>query len=455
MREMFALAAKDLKVLFRVKPALFFTVGWPITIAVLFGAIFGGGGGKITRLPIAVVDEDQTEQSRAFVAQLSSREGMDAVQVDRNEASGLVQRGKRTAAVVLTKGFGAARQRMFVGAPPAIDLLVDPSHKAEAGMLEGLLYEQAAQSMQAMMTDPKAAKKMVREALTNVDKVPGTELPDKPAVARFLGELDRFLDSQTVANAASASNGDPAPPTNGAANGAANGAPPAARVPSGGGGFKPVDITVHDIGAIDQGGPRSGYELSFVQGLTWAIFGCIMGFSMSIVNERTQGTFTRLRMAPLTDMQVLGGKALGCFIMLLLMQSVLIALGVFGFGVRVQSPGLMALVIFCSGIAFVGIMMLVASLGRTEEGTRGAGFAVLMPMNLFGGGMIPLMIMPTWMTSVSNFSPVKWAVIGVEGAMWRGFTLADMLLPCGILLGVGGVAFALGLRNLKRIGFAA
>jgi ABC-2 type transport system permease protein len=449
MREMFALAAKDLKILFRVKPALFFTVGWPITIAVLFGAIFGGGGGKITRLPIAVVDEDQTEQSRAFVAQLSSREGMDAVQVDRNEASGLVQRGKRTAAVVLTKGFGAARQRMFVGAPPAIDLLVDPSHKAEAGMLEGLLYEQAAQSMQTMMTDPKAARKMVREALTNVDKVPGAELPDKPAVARFLGELDRFLDSQTVANAMT--NGDPATPT----NGAANGAPAASRLPSGGGGFKPVDITVHNIGAIDQGGPHSGYEVSFVQGLTWAIFGCIMGFSMSIVNERTQGTFTRLRMAPLTDMQVLGGKALGCFIMLLLMQSVLIALGVLAFGVRVQSPGLMALIIFCSGIAFVGIMMLVAALGRTEEGTRGAGFAVLMPMNLFGGGMIPLMIMPVWMTSVSNFSPVKWAVIGVEGAMWRGFTLADMLLPCGILLGVGVVAFALGLRNLKRIGFAA
>jgi ABC-2 type transport system permease protein len=447
MRQMFALAAKDLKILFRVKPALFFTIGWPIVIAVLFGAIFGGGGGggKLNKLPIAVVDEDNSEQSRAFAQQLAARDSLDVLPANRTEATDLVRRGKRTAAVLLPAGFGAAKRRMFVGTPPKIDLLVDPSHKAEAGMLEGVLYEQSAQSMQTMMTDPAAAKRFVREALTNADNAPNGALANKPELARFLNELDRFVDSETAAQAMSGSSA-----TNGTDGASASAAAPVAR-----GGWKPVEIAIHDIGQVDVGGPHSGYEISFVQGLTWAIFGCIMGFSMSFVNERTQGTFTRLRMAPLTDTQVLGGKALGCFIMLLLMQSLLILLGVFGFGVRIVSPGLMALVIVCSGVAFVGIMMLVASLGRTEEGTRGAGFATLMPMNLFGGGMIPLMIMPPWMTTLSNFSPVKWAVLGIEGAMWRGFGLAEMLLPCGILLGVGGVSFLIGLRNLKRIGIAA
>jgi len=50
---------------------------------------------------------------------------------------------------------------------------------------------------------------------------------------------------------------------------------------------------------------------------------------------------------------------------------------------------------------------------------------------------------------------VKWAALAVEGAMWRGFSLADMALPCGILLAVGGAGFLLGIRNLKRIGFGA
>src|SRR5262249_23362663 len=102
MQKMLALALKDLKILFRVKPALFFTVGWPLVIAILFGAIFGGGGGaKASKMPIVVVDEDRTEQSQAFVRQLQSHEAFDAITAPRDEATSLVRRGKRRAAVVL------------------------------------------------------------------------------------------------------------------------------------------------------------------------------------------------------------------------------------------------------------------------------------------------------------------------------------------------------------------
>ena len=43
-----------------------------------------------------------------------------------------------------------------------------------------------------------------------------------------------------------------------------------------------------------------------------------------------------------------------------------------------------------------------------------------------------------------------WAVLGFEGAIWRGFGLGEMLLPCGVLVGVGVLAFTLGTRNLAR-----
>jgi len=443
MQKMFALALKDLKVLFRVKPALFFTVGWPLMIAVLFGAIFGGGGGaRANKMPIVVVDEDRTEQSQAFARQLRGREALDVIEAPREEATQLVRRGKRSAAVVLPAGFGIAKQRVFSGTPPKIELLTDPSHKVEAGMLEGVLYEQSAQTLQTLLTDPVASKKIVHDAMATLDGAPAGAVQQAPQLTRFLGELDRFLDSQAA---------HAAPATNGSASGGTSNASAAPM----NAGWKPLEMVVHDIGAEDTGGPRSGYEISFVQGLVWAIFGCVMGFSMSLVTERTQGTFTRLRMAPLSDMQVLGGKALGCFLMLLLMQSLLLLLGIFVFHVRVSSPLFLGVAILCSSAAFVGVMMFVASLGRTEEGTRGAGFATLMPMSLFGGGMLPLFLMPAWMATVSNFSPVKWAVLAVEGAMWRGFAFVDMLLPCGILLAVGATAFVLGTRNLKRIGFGA
>jgi len=362
------------------------------------------------------------------VKELSQKKALDVLPASLEEATSLVRRGKRSAAVILPSGFGDAKKRVFYGTPPQIELITDPGHKVEAGMLEGILYQESAQSMQSVLTNPQSTKKMVHDALADIHNA-----PEAVPLTRFLGELDHFVDSGALSSSTNSSSG--------------NG--------SGTGGWRPVEIRTREVGADDKVGPRSGFEVSFVQGLVWAIFGCVMGFSMSLVTERTQGTFTRLRMAPLTDMQVLGGKALGCFLMLLLMQSALLLLGIFGFGIHIGSPLLLIIAILCSSAAFVGIMMFVASLGRTEEGTRGAGFATLMPMSLFGGGMLPLFLMPPWMATVSNFSPVKWAALAVEGAMWRGFGAADMILPCGILLGVGLVAMFLGTRNLQRIGFGA
>jgi aspartokinase len=39
-----AIALKDLKLLFRVKAAWFFTLCWPLIVAVIFGSLFGGIG---------------------------------------------------------------------------------------------------------------------------------------------------------------------------------------------------------------------------------------------------------------------------------------------------------------------------------------------------------------------------------------------------------------------------
>jgi ABC-2 type transport system permease protein len=74
---------------------------------------------------------------------------------------------------------------------------------------------------------------------------------------------------------------------------------------------------------------------------------------------------------------------------------------------------------------------------------------MLMPMTLFGGGMMPQFIMPGWMQAVGNLSPVKWAIRGIEGAVWRDFTATEMLLPCGVLLAFGAVCFVIGVRGLR------
>jgi ABC-2 type transport system permease protein len=94
-------------------------------------------------------------------------------------------------------------------------------------------------------------------------------------------------------------------------------------------------------------------------------------------------------------------------------------------------------------------MMMIAGMGRTEQAAAGAGWAMLMPMTMFGGGMMPQFVMPSWMQTIGNLSPVKWAILGLEGAVWRGFTFSEMLLPSTILLAFGAICFAVGVRSLR------
>jgi ABC-2 type transport system permease protein len=154
----------------------------------------------------------------------------------------------------------------------------------------------------------------------------------------------------------------------------------------------------------------------------------------------------RLQVAPISRAYILAGKATACFLTTLAVSTGLLFLGRVAFGVRPDSVALLALAVLSSCLAFVGIMMLLSVLGKTEEAASGIGWAVLLVLAMLGGGMIPYFIMPSWMRTLSSISPVKWSILAMEGAIWRRFSLAEMLLPCGILVAVGVAAFAVGVR---------
>jgi ABC-2 type transport system permease protein len=419
MTSVIALAVKDLQVLVRVRAALFFTFVWPIIVAVMFGLIFAGqqqqSGTRALR--IVVVDEDNTDGSRAFVDRLHKSGDFAIEQGSRAQAEDLVRRGQRAAFVVLKPGFGAGSSRIFYGTPRQIELGSDPARGAEAGMMEGLLTKYAMEDVQKVFTDPTQGQKMVGNALGDLKNNPSSELQP---LSRFLGELQTFLAT-------------PTPPD-----------------PSGQGPENWQPLTISKVPVTrERRGPRNAFEVTFPQGVVWAIIGCVMSFAISIVSERVRGTFVRLQTAPLTRAQILGGKALACFVTITFLQTAIFALGFLVFDVR---PGsLMLLVVAClaATAGFVGFMMMISSFGKSEQAVAGAGWALLMPMAMLGGAMVPQFLMPSWMLTLSNISPIKWAILGLEGAVWRGFSASEMLLPVAVLLSFGGVCFLIGVRGLR------
>jgi ABC-2 type transport system permease protein len=415
MTQVIALATKDMRLLLRNRGRIFFTFIWPIIVTVLFGLAFGGqGDGEQGKVKVAIVDEDNSDGSRAFAKRLE--ESFELTAMTRADAENAVRRGQRTGYIVLTPGFGAASDRMFYGQSRQVELGVDPARRAEAGMLEGLLMKHASEDLQKAFNDPKATARMVDKALGDMQGAPADQTAP---VRRFLGELQSFVNTPQSQG--------PSGPQND---------------------WQPLKVISKNV-SRERTGPANAFEITFPQGVIWGLIGCMMSFGISLVTERTHGTLVRLRMAPLTRAQILAGKALACFTSILIVELVLLAIA-WNFGVRPTSLPLLALAGVSAAICFVGFMMLVAGMGRTEETASGAAWAILMPLAMLGGAMVPSFVMPRWMQSIGVISPVRWAMLAIEGGVWRNFSIAEMVMPCAILIGVGAVCFYAGTRALRE-----
>jgi len=430
MRSVLALAGKDLRLLLRDRVGFFFILFFPLLYAVFFGAIFSTGGGGMRAMGIAVVDEDGTGASRRFVERLEDSSEFAVTRMGRKEAVDSVRRGKQLAYVALPAGFEASREAIFLGKGIPLEVGLDPARKAEAGMLRGILTRYAFQEMQEAMSDRAAMRRQVQSGLDGVLSDEGMPQATKGILERFLGELDTFL----VELPEETPEGEP-----GEGEASPGGGMPA---------WNPIDIRFASV-VRERTGPRTAYDITMPQAFIWMFIGTAAAFAVSLVTERRRGTLMRLRTAPVGLAQILAGKALACFATLIAGFLLLFAFFFVVFGVRPDSYALLALAFLCSAVAFVGIMMLISVLGKTEASVGGASWALLLLMAMLGGGMLPLAIMPGWMRTLSNISFVKWAVLAAEGAVWRGFSLQEMLLPCGILLAIGVVGFALGVRIFR------
>ncbi|GJM23125.1 MAG: hypothetical protein DHS20C15_30400 [Planctomycetota bacterium] len=444
MNTVVTLAKKDIKVLLRDKFAMFWIVIFPLGYAVFFGTVFGDSGGPRAGMYVALVDEDGSAYSQAVMEQLAAH---DAVLVDAeesgallnrslDEARELVQKGQRTAYLRLPAGFGENPYALFGGASgdgPQLELGIDPGRQAEAGMLQGVVMETVFGALQERMLDTDTVLADLGEAQLSLAEADDVDPTQKFVLTTFLSALKGFVSAFDMGQLGLGTSDD------------ADGADATV------GGFG-APLAVVDVTRQRDGEPRSPYDITMPQGAVWGLLSVALGFGITLVRERSSGTLVRLRMAPVSHAQLLGGKALACFTCCVGSMVLAILFGTVVLGLRVDRPDLLVLAMFSTAIAFTGLMMTVSVMGKTEAAVAGSSWGLTMPFAMIGGGMIPLMFMPEWLQDISVVSPVRWAIISLEGAIWRDFGWADMATPSLVLIGFGAGFFALGVFIFRRTG---
>lgn len=430
MKRCWFLALKDLRLLLRDPAALFWAFGFPVLFALFFGFAFSGAGRGPGGLRLAVVDEDQSPLAARFIARLGgAADGVTTFPVTRPEALAKVRRSEAAAAVLIGPRFGDTLTGVLAPMewPPStspLELAVDPGRRMEAGFLQGKLLQARFETLADELLEPSRLSRMLDESRRTVSTAAGLSTPTREAYVRMIGsaeellELGDLLSTRTGRGSAIASL---------------------------------LMVPQTELARSRDNRPDSYFQVAFPQAMLWGLLGCVAAFAVSLVQERTRGTFQRLRIAPLARTEILAGKALACFVTALAVIAILTVVGRLVFQIRLSSYPLLAGVALSLAVCFVGIMMFASMLGRTEQGVSGAGWALFLVMSMFGGGMLPLFIMPPWMQRISDFSPVKWGILALEGVYWRQFSAEEMVRPCAVLIGCGVLFFALGLALTKRM----
>jgi ABC-2 type transport system permease protein len=386
-----ALIGKDLRLLTRDRGALFLTFAWPLLLAIFFGAL-GGFGGTET-------GGDASKTTAMTVL---------AIDEDRSEASValLAQLDADPRVIVAAAEFDQARAQIRRGEAPAY-LRIERGFGAAAR--PGLGGPERPVRTVEIASDPR--RRSEAELLDGA-----LEIAAWRALAREDDPARLDAPAPVLIRAAPITPDPSSPATRARAS-----------------------------------RPPSPYAVTFPQGIVWAVIACAATFAVSLVEERDRGTLLRLAVAPVPRMAILAGKAGACLVAIVGMQAVLVAVAALGFGVVPERWGLLILALAATAIGFVGLMTLLAVLGRRTRSAAGLSWAVLMSMAMLGGGMLPLFMMPSWLQTAATASPVAWALLALEGAFWRGFSLAELAPPCLALVALGGVCLAIGTRSVRSL----
>lgn len=434
MRSIVLIALKDLRIVARDKGALFFLIGFPVILGLFFGMMYNGAGKQPQpgSVPISVVDLDQSPMSASFIELLKQNKTLKIEVLDREPAIERV-RGKKSVAVVeIPESFGETAGFVWSDSPPRLRVGNDPSRAASAGMLQGYLMEAMGKLIPQRMSDLNSLRSMVQKQQDLLDQdtsvSPPTRLLAQAMYDSMLSFFEKVNEVQEQAEEQDVTAADQP-------------------------GFQFAKIESFDIFQTPSDSPlsklRSPWDISFPSAMLWGAMGSAAGFAISLVRERTRGTLLRLQTAPVTSTQLILGKGLACFLAILGVIAMMTSLGV-GLGMRPSQPFFLFISALFVAYCYVGIMMAMSVMGKSEEAVGGAGWAANIVFAMIGGGMIPLAFMPGFLKPLSNFSPVSWAIFSLEGAIWRDLPFSDMLFPWLVLTLVGTVGFAIGVLIFRR-----
>ena len=378
----------------RVVQAMVFLL--PVLFFSIFALVFGQQRDPMSKIKVALVDEDQSEFSKALgkaliaegalaVRTTAGRNG-EGVVLTRVSAEKMVKNGDVPVAVILPAGLG--EHSAVFGGGAAVDqikvqLLADVSDPISPQVVAGLLQKVGFTAAPGRLAD---------QGMAMFSKYGGGLTPQQEAA---LSGWKEALKAPSGATSEAMSS---------------------------------IGLPVETVNVMQ---PKDGNNslVSFYAagvGVMFLLFSA-SGAGGALLDEEESGTLGRLLGSRLGMRGVLMGKWTFIWIMSMMQLSLMFVWGQLVFGLPLLShiPGFVVMTVFTAAAAS-GFGLLLATISRSRQQLSGISTIVILTMSALGGSMFPRFLMSETMQKMGLVTFNAWALDGYIKVFWRNAALIEL-----------------------------
>ena len=190
--------------------------------------------------------------------------------------------------------------------------------------------------------------------------------------------------------------------------------------------------------------------------IVFAMFFVIIPMSTIFINERKQNTMFRLLAMNVSLPLLFLGKIIPYLLINQLQVWVMIAVGMFlvplfGADALTLEGSIAALVLVSLALSLsaIGLSMLIAVIVESVEQATTIGGIINILLGAIGGVMVPKFIMPDFMQTFSNVSPMSWGLEGFLDVLLRREVISAVLPEVAALTLFGIVLLAMAVMIFK------
>ena len=169
----------------------------------------------------------------------------------------------------------------------------------------------------------------------------------------------------------------------------------------------------------------------------------------TILQEKEDGTFRRLLIAPVQKYALLGGKVLAQFILTSLQLLILFGFGYIFFHIHINDPLAVGLLLLGTSFGVTGLGIVLVSLVKTRRQLNPIVTVVTLISSVISGIFFPSWLLPSWLQSIAKITLPAWAAEGLNSVMIYGKDFSYVLPDILGLFAYGLICYIVALRLFR------